>query len=71
METSRFCQLLLKGIYFDFDEMWISYQPFLFFAYLCRYFPYLSRLFLTKIMGPSRVKAIKSGSDVFDLKVKQ
>lgn len=69
METSRCTELILKGIYHSFDEMWVSHQPFLLTTYTAQYFPYLNRILMTKVAGPSRVNAIKSGRDVYDLKV--
>jgi len=34
MSTERCTQLIAKSMYYKFDEVWISEQPFLFVSYL-------------------------------------
>ena len=69
MDTSRCTGLIMKGLYHDIDEMWISEQPFLLFTYLTQYTPTISRWISTKIAGPARIKALKAGENIYETKV--
>jgi hypothetical protein len=69
MDTDRCTGLVAKGLYYNMDEMWISDQPFLFLTYLTQYAPALSRFVATKIAGPARIKALKEGQNIYDVKV--
>lgn len=68
MTTSRFVNVMIRGLFYDIDEMWISEQPFLLLTYMAQYMPWVSRQ-LGRLVGPSRVKAIQSDGNPFDLKV--
>lgn len=67
MSTLRCIELVMRGLYYKVDEMWISDQPFLFFTYLNVYFPWVSRQ-LFKVVGPLRVKILKEGGNIYDVK---
>lgn len=69
MPTPRFVSLMLRGLYYNVDELWISTQPFLLLTYLAQYAPWVSRQ-VGKLVGPSRVKAIREDENPFDLKVR-
>ncbi len=69
MPTDRCTGLIVKGLYHDLDEMWISDQPFLALTYLTEYFPWVSRQILVKVAGPARIRAIKSGENIYDMKI--
>ena len=69
MPTERCTALIMKGLHHDIDEMWISDQPFLIFTYMTQYMPWISRTLFAKVLGPARVKALKTGADVFNVKV--
>jgi hypothetical protein len=68
MSVERFTTLFLRGLSNGYEEMWISEQPYLFFTYATVYTPWLGRQ-VAKMMGPQRVKALKSGENIFDIKV--
>lgn len=69
METARCSYLMAKGIFHRTGEMWISPQPYLAFAYLNQWAPWLFRQIMTKVAGPQRVRALKEGGNVFDAQV--
>lgn len=69
MATERCTALIMKGLYYDLDEMWISEHPFLFMTYVTAYFPFLSRQLMVKFFGPARINALKSGLNIYDAKV--
>lgn len=69
MDTSRCTSLILKGLYYNFDDLWITKQPFLFLTGVAQHFPSINRWLLTKVVGPSQVKALRSGGDAFSMKV--
>lgn len=69
METSRCTSLILKGIYYNFDDLWIAKQPFLIVTSIAQYFPVLNRWLIKNVVGPSQVKAYRSGGNPFSLKV--
>ena len=69
MPTERCTSLIMKGLYYNIDEMWISEQPFLLVTYMVQYMPFVSRQLFSKLLGPARVNALKTGQDVYDVKV--
>ena len=69
MTTPRFANVMIRGMYHDFNEMWISTQPFLLFTYMAQYAPWLSRK-IGCLVGPARVKAIREDGNPFDMKVR-
>jgi hypothetical protein len=68
MATERCTNLIAKGMYHKVDEMWISDQPFLLFTYMNVYAPWLTRQ-MFKIVGPMRVKVLREGGNIYDVKV--
>ena len=68
MPASRCTHLVLKGIYWGFNEIWISDQPILFTTYIACYAPAVARFLFCKILGPARIRALKSGTNVYDTK---
>jgi hypothetical protein len=68
MPVERFMTLFLRGLYNGYEEMWISEQPYLFFTYANVFTPWFGRQ-VAKVMGPQRVKALKTGDNIFDIKV--
>lgn len=68
MPTERCTYLIAKAMKYKFDEVWISIQPFLLLTYINVYTPYLGRLLFKKVIGPSRVRAMQSGGDVYDVR---
>lgn len=68
MPTQRFVDLMMKGLYANFDEMWISEQPYLLFTYVSVYTPWIGRQ-INKFVGPKRVQALTSGENIFNMKV--
>jgi len=69
MSTERCTSLILKGVYYNFEEMWISQQPFLAMTYVSGYAPALARVLMKKYFGPARVNAMKSGKSLYDPQV--
>ena len=67
MSTERCTQLIMKAIYYKFDEVWISMQPFLFITYLSVYAPGLSRFLFKRLLGPARVSSFLNNGNVFDV----
>jgi len=69
METSRCSYLMTKAMQWRLDEVWIAQQPFLFITYLFEYLPGVSRQLMKNVVGPSRVKTLKSGGEkMYDIK---
>lgn len=66
MTTLRCVELILRGLYYHVDEMWISEHPFLLFTYLNTYAPWTSRAIM-KLMGPMRAKILKEGGNIYDV----
>ena len=50
------------------QEMWISTQPILALTYAATNLPYLTRLLFDRVVGPSRVKALAGGEDIYDVR---
>ena len=69
MSASRATYLMTKGIYHKVQEMWIAEQPCLFFTYMNTYMPWVSRQLAIRVFGPSRIKALRTGANVYDMKV--
>ena len=68
MSTLRFVHLALKGIHHQFAEMWVSHQPFLALTYVSVYAPWVHRKLMANL-GPKRVKVLREGGNVYDIKV--
>lgn len=68
MATDRCTSLILKGLFHDQNELWISEHPFLLFTYLAQYAPGLARWYGSEVAGPARVRAITNGENIYDLK---
>lgn len=62
MPTERCTELMLKGLYHDLDEMWISIQPALAGTYFATYFPAIFRHIKTYWFGPFVMKALEKGT---------
>lgn len=56
MPTERCSSLTIKGLYHNFDEMWISEHPALSLAYLGEYFPRLARMITNKFIAKKRLE---------------
>lgn len=69
MPTERCTHLILKALYWRFDEVWISKQPILAITYLAEYTPGMVRFLFKKFIGPSRIRAFQGGESIMDLKV--
>ena len=69
MSADRAAALMLKGIYYNLPEMWISEQPFLLMTYLNTYMPWVARILFVKVIGPARIKSLREGTNVYDVKV--
>ena len=69
MPTERCTHLVAKGMAHRVSEMWISDQPFLLVTYLNTYMPWVSRQLFTKLLGPTRVRILKEGGNLYDAKV--
>lgn len=67
MATSHFVRIMIKGLYHDVNEMWISSQPFLLLTYISQYMPWVSRQ-MGMLVGPTRIKLLKEAKDPFDVK---
>ena len=68
MPTARCTHLMARGMKWKLDEIWISEQPVLFFAYLTTYFPFVTRQLIKYFIGPGRVKALEVGGNIYDFK---
>ena len=69
MPTDRCTHLIMKALYWRYDEVWISDQPILAITYLAEYTPGLMRYLMKNFIGPSRIKAFQDGGSVFDIKL--
>jgi hypothetical protein len=69
MSTERCVSLIMKGLYHDIPDMWISRQPYLLLTYVTQYFPLVSRTLFKYLFGPVRVYAFRSGRGIFDITV--
>jgi dehydrogenase/reductase SDR family protein 7 len=67
MATNRCTYLTLKGLYYGFDEMWVTGQPFLAVCYLYDHAPWLGRQLMKYLLGPMRMKALKEGRSLFNI----
>ena len=67
MTTERCTYLVAKAMALKFDEVWISIQPFLLLTYINVYMPFLGRMLFKRVIGPSRVRAMLTGGDVYDV----
>ncbi len=68
MSAERCTHLILKGVYYGFNEIWIADQPILLTCYIASYMPAVSRFLFTRILGPARINALKTGQNVYDTK---
>ncbi len=66
MATDRCTSLVIKGLYHNIDEMWISRNPVLLIAHVYQYLPTLGRKLFKYIIGPARIYALKNGRGIFD-----
>jgi hypothetical protein len=69
MPTDRCTSLIIKGLYHNIEEMWISRNPVLLIAHLYQYLPGFSRKLFKHIVGPARIYALKNGRSIFDTTV--
>ncbi len=67
MSTSRCVYLMAKAMHYRWSEIWISDQPFLLMTYLNVYFPWVSRMLMTHVIGPARIKTLQTGGNVWDI----
>ena len=67
MLTSRCTFLMAKALYYNFEEVWISDQPYLCSPYIFQYLPWISRQLQSLIFGPARVDALKKGKDLYNV----
>ena len=67
MSTERCTSLVLKGLYYNFDEMWIVGQPLLITCHIYDHFPWLGRQMLKYLLGPMRVGALRDGRSMFNV----
>ena len=68
MPTARCTDLIARGMYHKIDELWISDQPLLFVTFLNTYTPWIGRQLLKFKVGPSRVRMLSTGGDMYSLK---
>jgi hypothetical protein len=69
MPTDRCTSLIMRGLYHDQKEMWISEQPFLAMAYLATYCQPLAHYYVNNVLGPKRINALNTGQSIYgDLK---
>ena len=61
MSTERFSTMTLKGLYHNFDELWIAQQPSLFIVYLTQYFPRLAYFVVTNFLTRLQYKSYNAG----------
>lgn len=71
MPTSRCTSLIVRAMYNKnyIQEIWISTQPILLLTYLNVYLPWVTRQLFTKVIGPSRRRALLNGESVYDFMV--
>ncbi len=60
MPTDRCTSLMLKGIYHNFDEMWIAEHPALLVAFINEHFPKIGRLIASKFIVKKRMELFYS-----------
>jgi hypothetical protein len=65
MPTALCTKLILRGLYHNQEEVWISEQPFLGLTYAAVYFPSLAKWYMDKKYGPQRVNALKKGESLY------
>jgi short-subunit dehydrogenase len=68
MPTHRCSELMVKAMYYQHSEVWISEQPVLFFSYFAKYFPTFTRMIMVNIAGPARMRLVREGGELFNLK---
>jgi short-subunit dehydrogenase len=68
MPTERCTHLMAKGMKWRLDEIWISNQPFLGITYVSTYMPFTFRQLIKYVVGPSRVKTLEEGGELYSLK---
>jgi short-subunit dehydrogenase len=68
MPTDRCTDLIARGMYHKVDELWISDQPLLFVTFLNTYAPWIGRQLLKYKVGPSRVRMLTEGGDMYSMK---
>ncbi len=56
MSTERCSELTIKGLYHNFDELWIAEQPILAIAYIHEHFPRIGRTFISKLIAKKRLE---------------
>jgi dehydrogenase/reductase SDR family member 7 len=67
MTTERCTGLIMKAVHWGFEEVWISIQPQLAVTYLNTFLPSISRALWTNIVGPSRMRMLKTGGSMYDV----
>eukprot|EP01040_Poterioochromonas_malhamensis_P002516 gene2516-2673_t len=65
MPTERCTSLIMKGLWNNRDEMWISESPYLLMTYLAVYFPGFARRYVDTKVGPERITALKTGQAIY------
>jgi hypothetical protein len=65
MRTSLCTKLIMRGLYHNLEEMWISEQPFLGLTYAAVYLPPFAKWYMDKKYGPQRVNALKKGESLY------
>ena len=70
METARCTSLMVRAMSYKsyISEIWISQQPFLLLTYLSKYAPAMSRTLFSELVGPSRMRMLKTGENIYDVK---
>ena len=68
MPTDRCTDLIARGMFHKIDELWISDQPLLFVTYVNTYAPWIGRQLLKYKVGPSRVRMLTTGGDMYSIK---
>lgn len=70
MGVEECCKYILVGMRHRHlvQEMWISSQPILLITYVATNLPYMARLLFDRVVGPSRVRALAGGEDIYDVK---
>lgn len=67
MPTARCSHLMVKAMHHRLMEVWISDQPLLFMTYLAQYAPTLNNLLFTNLLGPARIRALRTGGNVYGI----
>jgi dehydrogenase/reductase SDR family protein 7 len=70
MDTTRCTSLMVRAMFYKsyIQEIWISQQPFLFLSYLSKFAPFTSRAIFSEIVGPSRIRMLRNGENIYDVK---